>query len=200
MSSVKNALKKWCDEHPEEDPTTAKVVKLIGCMPPLQKLDPAVLGTLKGCEQLSLSTNMIDRLPPLPELPQCRVLSLGRNKLTKIQYLNVLPALEELWVSYNGVRSVDGIVEASKLTTLYISNNKIASWDEVAKLGAMPHLRDVLLVGNPIYDQYDSVAEPEAERRLRVLSCIPQLEKIDGKLVTPEQKQAIAEQQLAAAK
>ena len=198
MSTVKSALKRWCDEHPEEDPLTAKTIKLIGVMPPLQKLDPGMLGTLKQCEHLGLSTNMIERLPPLPDLPVLVTLSLGRNKLTKIQYLNVLPALEQLWVSYNQIRNLDGIVEAPKLTTLYISNNKISSWDEVAKLAALPNLRDILLVGNPIYDQYDTAPDPEAERRIRVLGCIPQLEKIDGKLVTPEEKQTIAEAQLAA--
>jgi dynein light chain 1, axonemal len=35
-----------------------------------------------------------------------------------------------------------------------MSNNKIASWSEVEKLSVLANLEDLLLVGNPLYNDY----------------------------------------------
>jgi len=61
--------------------------------------------------------------------------------------------LEELWISYNQVEKLDGLSALAKLTTLYVGNNKIKSWDEVSKLSQLPELKNVLLLGNPIYGE-----------------------------------------------
>lgn len=50
---------------------------------------------------------------------------------------------------------------------------------------ALPDLRDLLLVGNDIYKELDAQA-----RRITVLKAVPQLTKIDGKLVTPIEREA----------
>lgn len=35
-----------------------------------------------------------------------------------------------------------------------MSNNKIASWSDVDRLASLTSLEDILLVGNPIYNDY----------------------------------------------
>jgi dynein light chain 1 len=61
--------------------------------------------------------------------------------------------LEELWLSYNQITSLDGLQGLTNLTTLYMSNNLIKNWAELDKLAGLPNLKDVLFVGNPIYDE-----------------------------------------------
>jgi dynein light chain 1, axonemal len=117
----------------------------------------------------------------------------------------VAESLEELWVSYNLISSLDGLSSLVNLTTLYISNNMIKSWAELDKIvsdsrslsgfvraaldsaavwqASLPKLRDILLVGNPIYE---GLSRDDA--RLEVLRHLPNLQKIDGDMVTPIEK------------
>ena len=151
----------------------------------------SVLSGLKNVTQLSLSTNAIEKMVPFNNLPKLKILSLGRNKISRIDGLSSIAAsLEQLWMSYNNVGTLDGVLCCQKLEVLYMSNNKIRGWAEVEKLRGLPNLKDLLLKGNPIYEDFDS----EEEQRIAVLKCVPQVTKIDGKLVTPiEREQASAE-------
>ena len=116
--------------------------------------------------------------------------------------------LEELWISYNQINSLDGISCCTNLTTLYISNNLIKAWNELDKLvshliffpshtsssssylldihhqAGLVNLRDVLFVGNPIYDDM-----PKEQARIEVLKRLPQVAKIDGDMVKPTERE-----------
>jgi dynein light chain 1 len=46
-------------------------------------------------------------------------------------------------------------------------------------------LRDVLFVGNPIYDEM-----PKEQARIEVLKRLPQVAKIDGDMVKPAEREA----------
>lgn len=64
-----------------------------------------------------------------------------------------------------------------------MSNNKIKSWDEISKLAQLPELKNVLLAGNPIYgdksvDNYKELNAPLVVKR------VPQIENVDGKMVS----------------
>ena len=84
------------------------------------------LGTLKACEQLSLSTNCIEKINGLQGLDNLKVLSLGRNNLKKIENLEpVSGTLEQLWLSYNMIKDLVNVDKLAKLRVLYISNNKV---------------------------------------------------------------------------
>eukprot|EP00944_MAST-04C_sp_MAST-4C-sp1_P002669 g2669.t1 len=186
MTTCAKALQAWAakEETPLED---AKVVKLYAQIPPINKLDNS-LNQLVNCERLSLSTNAIDRMIPLPGLKALKILSVGRNNLKKID--GSLGAdhgntLEQLWVSYNKIGSLDGIDKLSALTTLYMSNNKISSFDEMAKLSDLSELRDVLFIGNPCYDGLT-----KEERRIEIIKRLPQVTKIDGLMVGPDEREA----------
>lgn len=91
--------------------------------------------TLKNCEQLSLSTNMIDRMGSLAGMTNLKILSLGRNNIKKLEKLeDVASTLEQLWISYNQISTLDGLSNLENLHTLYISNNAIKSFSELNHL------------------------------------------------------------------
>lgn len=48
----------------------------------------------------------------------------------------------------------------------------------------LPNLRDVLFVGNPIYDDM-----PKEQARIEVLKRLPQVAKIDGDMVKPTERE-----------
>ena len=138
--------------------------------------------------KLSLSTNSIDRLIPLGGMAKLRILSVGRNNLKKVEKLDeVAGTLEQLWASYNNIGNLDGVLCLSNLRVLYLGNNQVSDWAEVGKLAGLSNLEDVLLVGNPIYE--DLTIE---ERRTEVLKNIPGIKKIDGEMVTPAEREAAA--------
>lgn len=122
---------------------------------------------------------------PLTGMTRLKILSLGRNALKKIEHLDANAAtLEELWVSYNQISTLDGLSSCTNLTTLYISNNQIKQWTELDKLASLPNLRDVLFVGNPIYDDM-----PKEQARIEVLKRLPNVAKIDGDMVKPMERE-----------
>jgi len=181
--STANALKAWETKNGQK---AIEALQVRMCCQGITKLDSS-LNTLSKCECLSLSTNQIDRMISLSGMKHLRVLSLGRNQLKKIEKLeDIQETLEELWLSYNLISSLDGLASLTKLTTLFISNNQIKAWNEIDKLAALPNLRDVLMLGNPVYDGL-----PKEEARLEMLRRLPALKKLDGDLVTPLEKEKL---------
>ena len=120
-------------------------------------------------------------------MKKLKILSMGRNNLKRIEKLDESAGtLEQLWVSYNSISNLDGVLNLSKLTTLYLSNNQIKDVAEVAKLGCLPDLRDVLFKGNPFYDSFDTA---DACRQA-IIKRLPQISKLDGQLITQAEKDA----------
>lgn len=184
MSTSAQAIKAWEAKNEGQVASEATVVKLYAQIPPINKLD-ASLNSLTECEQLSLSTNSIDKMVALNGLGKLKILSLGRNQIKKIEKLeDVADTLEELWMSYNKITALDGLSMCTKLTTLYIGNNEIKSWEELDKLAVLPELRDLLLFGNPLYEGLS-----KEEARIEVLKHLPNLSKIDGDMVTPVERE-----------
>ena len=106
-----------------------------------------------------------------------------QNQIEKLE--DVATTLEQLWISYNQIASLDGINCCTQLTTLYISNNLIKTWSELDKLAGLANLRDVVFVGNPIYDEM-----PRDQARLEVIRRLPQVAKIDDVMVKPMERDA----------
>jgi len=183
-TSCAQAIKAW-EAKTGEVAAEAKVVKLYCQIPPVNKLDHT-LNSLVNCEHLALSTNSIDRFIPLNGMKSLKILSLGRNMLKKIEKLDdVADTLEELWLSYNNITLLDGLQGLQNLRVLYLSNNGIKNWGELDKLAGLSNLKDILLVGNEIYNGLSV-----EERRIEVLKRLPGLTKIDGELVTPSERAA----------
>jgi dynein light chain 1 len=148
-----------------------------------------VVSTLKACERLALSTNLIDRMVSLAGMENLKILSLSRNMLKKIEKLeDVGGTMEELWLSYNLITSLDGLAPCTALRVLYIGNNKISDWGELDKLSTLPSLKDVLLQGNPIYD---SAPDP-ATARLMAIKRLPNVDKLDNQLISGSEREKAA--------
>ena len=140
--------------------------------PVIQKMD-ASLSSLKKCKHLRLSTNSIDKITGLNGMECLTILSLGRNQIRKIEGLEaVQDTLEQLWVSYNQIGSLAGIEKLHNLQVLYISNNKIDKWAEVERLKELPKLRDLLMVGNPLYTKH---FQEENNWRVELLKRLPNI-------------------------
>ena len=129
---------------------------------------------------LQLSTNNIDKIGvAFTGLKNLKILSLGRNVIKKIEKLDDLgDTLQELWISYNQISALEGLHSMNNLTTLYMSNNNLKSFAELEKIAGLPNLKDVLFVGNPMYEGLS----PQ-EARIEVLRKLPKLAKIDGAMV-----------------
>ena len=172
MTTIPNALKAWQSAN-ESPPEEADTIKLTFHTPPIVKLDTKSLGTLIQCQKLSLSTNAIEKMVPLTGMSKLRILSLGRNNIKKIEKLDdVAESLEQLWISYNQITSLDGLASLSKLTTLYCSNNQIKSFSELDTLKSHSQLKDVLFLGNPMYDE---VGGDKEKARVEILKRLPQV-------------------------
>ena len=116
------------------------------------------------------------------------ILSIGRNLLKAISGLDTAPKLQELWISYNSIDKLSGIEKAPGLRILYISNNKIASWAEIDRLKDLTNLKELLLVGNPLYN--DTPEDKRGDYRVEVLKRCPTLLKLDGIAVDPDERSA----------
>mmetsp|Transcript_14432 Transcript_14432/g.29598 ORF Transcript_14432/g.29598 Transcript_14432/m.29598 type:complete len:163 (+) Transcript_14432:184-672(+) len=159
---------------------------MYGQIPAIKKLDPAAFGKLVNCEHLALSTNNIDKMESFGQMPKLRILSLGRNLIKKVGKLeDCAGTLEELWLSYNQIKTLDDINACENLEVLYISNNSLGDFAELDKLAGLPKFRDIMLVGNPMCEGLE-----DDEYRLEVLRHLPNLTKIDGKMVTPAERAA----------
>merc|ERR1719161_1472876 len=138
--------------------------------PPIEKIDSS-LNQLVNVRHLSLSTNCIVKMIAGLE--------------------EVGATLKELWISYNSISSLDGLGPCIKLHTLFISNNKIKDWSELAKLQSLPELKNILLLGNPIYMD-ENLTRKQA--RPRVLEQLPSIVSLDGEMLTgddgPDEEEA----------
>jgi len=189
--SCKEAIQAW-QEKTGLEPSEAKEVKLICCLPSIRKMD-ASLGVLTSCEKLSMSTNAIDQIRGLTGLKRLRILSLGRNNIKRIEKLeDVANTLEELWLSYNSIEKLDGLTGMRRLRVLYLSNNGIKSWDELLKLRDLPALEELLLVGNPIYTQSELSSR---QCRLEVIRRLPKLKKLDATPVSEQEREDVTLQE-----
>jgi dynein light chain 1 len=192
FTSFAKALQNW-EEKNGASPSDAKVIKLNFEIPPIEKMDPALIGTLVNCEQLSLSTNAIEKMIPISGLKSLKILSLSRNQIKRINGLDEIGAtLEELWLSYNYIEKLDGLSSCTEIKTLYVGHNKIKDWNEMDRLKEMSKLRTTVCYGNDIYDKYGTGAVGNTEARLHVLAKLPQLGMIDGVMVTDEERKKMA--------
>merc|ERR1712153_58939 len=164
-----------------EKPEEAANVRLYGMLPPITKMDPAALSTLKECKHLALSSNNIDKIGNLAGMEKLVVLSLGRNNIKKLENLDGLGArLEQLWISYNIISSLAGIEKLRVLKVLFISNNKISDFKEVNRLAELSStLEELVLFGNPLHMGIIG-KDGELAWADQVLTALPTLKKLDG--------------------
>ncbi|XP_032665858.1 uncharacterized protein LOC116841696 isoform X2 [Odontomachus brunneus] len=173
-TTCKEAIRRWEEENEQEAAKATEVI--IGFQwPPIERMDNA-LAVLASCEKLSLSTNMVEKIAGVGSLKSLKILSLGRNLIKSFAGLEALgDTLEELWISYNCIEKMKGIQAMKNLRVLYMSNNLVREWNELMRLQELQNIRDLLFVGNPLYESL------EVEQwRSEVARRLPTLEKLDG--------------------
>lgn len=57
-----------------------------------------------------------------------------------------------------------GTEKLGVLRVFLLSNNKIATWGEVERLGGLTALEELLLVGNPLYNEFKDKGETQQYR------------------------------------
>ena len=57
-----------------------------------------------------------------------------------------------------------GLEKMLSLRVFLCSNNKISSWAEVERLGSLSSLEELLLVGNPLYNEFKDKGETQQYR------------------------------------
>lgn len=131
------------------------------CLKKLENLE-AVAGTL---QQLWLSYNQIDRLVSrlrgsggVHALCQhkaqgCASVVVGVPRMMYDAAATSVPPHVSLCAPSLSIPQA-GIEKCSQLRVLYASNNRIKDWAEIDRLSALPELEDLLLVGNPLYNEW----------------------------------------------
>lgn len=172
------AIQMWQEQNKEVVAEEAEEVKLMCMTPPIEKMDSS-LTSLVNVKHLALSSNAIDKMISLPSLRNLEILSLGRNQIKKIAGLEEVGAtLKQLWLSYNLINTLDGLHSCLKLEVLFMSNNKLGNWDELDKLTSLPELKNVLFMGNPIYE-----GQSLKKRKEMVTARLPMLATLDGSML-----------------
>mmetsp|Transcript_51033 Transcript_51033/g.132529 ORF Transcript_51033/g.132529 Transcript_51033/m.132529 type:complete len:192 (+) Transcript_51033:76-651(+) len=187
MTSCKEAIKDIeVDGKVAAEMEEVRLCPISNMKPLIAKMDNSLSG-LKKCKQLRMSSNAIGKIEGLAGCDSLTILSLARNNLKKIEGLNeVADTLEQLWVSYNQIGSFAGIEKLTNLQVLYSSNNKIGNWADVERLQALPKLRELNLVNNPLYQKH----EADGDWRLQVIKRLPNLKNLDGCLIDDEEREA----------
>uniref|UniRef100_A0A1A8PM60 Dynein axonemal light chain 1 n=1 Tax=Nothobranchius pienaari TaxID=704102 RepID=A0A1A8PM60_9TELE len=184
--ALKEALSRW-EKKTGEKASEAKEIKLYGQIPPIVELDPS-LSTLTNCEKLSLSTNCIEKMTNFNGLKNLKILSLGRNNIKSLSGLEPIgDTLLELWISYNMIEKLSGVHYLKNLKVLFMSNNLVKDWAEFSKLAMLPHLVDLVFVGNPLQERNAS-AGGWMEKACKKL---PNLKKLDGNLVIKQEEEEV---------
>ena len=110
-------------------------------------------------------------------MKKLKILSAGRNCIKKIEKLDDVAGPSRS-LAYNFIGSLDGLSNMQNLEVLYMSNNKIKDFSEMGKLKAPAQAEGRAVVGT----RADGLEK--AEQRRAVLAQIPQVQKIDGEMVT----------------
>ncbi|KAK7101136.1 dynein axonemal light chain 1-like [Littorina saxatilis] len=181
-TTIKEALAKWEEKNEMKCPE-AKVIKLCGLNPPIEKMDSS-LSQLVACEKLSLSSNVIEKIAFLTNLRHLKILSVARNNIKTFAGLEAVgDVLDELWISYNIIEKTKGIGVLKKLRVLYMSHNNMKDMSELQRMNDLPCLREVVLVGNPLEEQLT----PDDKWRPAVSKALPKITKLDGLVVLREE-------------
>lgn len=97
-------------------------------------------------------------------------LSLTRNSIKSLAGIEVLgDTLQVLWISYNFIEKMKGIEAMKKLRVLHMSNNLVREWKEFERLREVNELRELLFVGNPLYETQTSVCNMHI---VRINRCV----------------------------
>ncbi|XP_054844555.1 leucine-rich repeat and guanylate kinase domain-containing protein [Eublepharis macularius] len=139
---------------------------------------------LEKCQNLtylSLANNRIAAITGLQKLP-IKTLCLKSNQIEKAVGLEELKGLRTLDLSDNRISSLEGLEEHNLLEEINLEDNQIGELGELEYVEALPLLRTLNLLGNPVQQQPDYW--------LLVIFMLLRLTELDHKKITVEEKVA----------
>ncbi|KAL0103309.1 hypothetical protein PUN28_017531 [Cardiocondyla obscurior] len=128
-----------------------------------------------------LTEEMVVARTRVSDFSAVKKLNCWGTELTDISILRKMKNVEVLSLSINNINTLADFQYCPKLQDLFIRRNNIKDLNEVCYLQGLPNLRNLWLDENPC-------AEKDGYR-LAVLRALPNLEKLDDKVVTPEEVQ-----------
>eukprot|EP00435_Cladocopium_sp_Y103_P068210 s894_g31.t1 len=140
---------------------------------------------LQSLRILHLPGNEISKLEGLNKMEQLRELVLDKNRVKQFDEKSFegLRALRELRVEDNGLKSLSNMSPLPRLRALYLSLNRIVELSELEKLRPLRHLLVVHMAQNPV--------ARKPQYRLQLLHCVPTARAVDGREVTPEERERL---------
>ncbi|XP_029663899.1 uncharacterized protein LOC115235927 isoform X4 [Formica exsecta] len=130
---------------------------------------------------VKLTEEMVVARTRVSDFSAVKKLNCWGTELTDVSILRKMTNVEVLSLSINNINTLADFQYCHKLQDLFIRRNSIKDLNEVCYLQGLPNLRNLWLGENPC-------AEKEGYR-LAVLRALPNLEKLDDKVVLPEEVQ-----------
>eukprot|EP00873_Tetraselmis_striata_P002638 jgi/Tetstr1/422902/TSEL_013685.t1 len=110
----------------------------------------ASLALLPRLATLDLGRNHISSVSHLTPATALSTLRLRGNGITDCRPLANCPSLTDVDLSWNGIASLDGLQRLPALARLDLRGNRLAQLSEVATIGALPALGELLVQRNPL--------------------------------------------------
>ncbi|KAI4483332.1 hypothetical protein M0802_013491 [Mischocyttarus mexicanus] len=132
---------------------------------------------------VKLTEEMIVARTRMSDFSAVKKLNCWGSELTDVSILREMENVEVLSLSVNNINTLADFQYCHNLRDLFIRKNNIKDLNEVCYLQELPNLRNLWLGENPC-------AEKDGYRyRLTVLRTLPNLERLDDKVVSPEEVQ-----------
>uniref|UniRef100_A0A7S1HYF6 U2A'/phosphoprotein 32 family A C-terminal domain-containing protein n=1 Tax=Eutreptiella gymnastica TaxID=73025 RepID=A0A7S1HYF6_9EUGL len=134
-------------------------------------------------QRLNLRNNEITKVDGLDALPSLTELHLDKNKLRLVDYFPDFCSrtLRVLTITDNMLKTLEGLRTLSSLQTMHLTSNRISDITELDRFDCMEQLREISISGNAVGRKNGF--------RFTLLSKLPSLVLVDGKDVTPEEKE-----------
>ncbi|KAI9009845.1 hypothetical protein BC832DRAFT_591173 [Gaertneriomyces semiglobifer] len=126
---------------------------------------------------------------PHSYIPTIRDLGTGYNVLTHLSLphchlrdisgIESLSSLAEVYFPYNNIEELSSLGMLDNLKVLDLEGNAIEDFEEIEQLGLCAALRQLMLRGNPVYEQFVQ-EEGEDEWRRRIKEVVKPVTVLDG--------------------
>ncbi|XP_060827800.1 dynein axonemal assembly factor 11 isoform X3 [Bombus pascuorum] len=130
---------------------------------------------------VKLTEEMVVARTRMSDFSAVKKLNCWGTELTDVSILRKMKNVEVLSLSVNHINTLADFQYCLSLQELFVRNNNIEDLNEVCYLQGLPNLRNLWLGENPC-------AEKEGYR-LAVLRALPNLQKLDDEIVSPEEVQ-----------
>ncbi|KAJ1720348.1 hypothetical protein LPJ53_005007 [Coemansia erecta] len=134
-----------------------------------------------GARSLSFGWCRLSDISGTPADWGVQELHLVSNQITDASHLRHLPSLHTLNLQLNPLAAfaVSSASDFASLHTLNLSNTLIDSWASIDALARIPSLRTIHIRDTPLTQE---------NARAQIIARLPQITKLDGSIITPDER------------